>query len=88
MAMKRKTLIISIVMAISLLFICNAYALTTYAVIHLTLRVVPSLCMDLDDTSLQKGLEAEAFSEFKDSGLSVDKLDRGSTTVWRFTKTE
>jgi len=86
--MKRKTLMISIVIMISLLFISNSYALTTHAVIHLRMRVVSSLSLDLDDTSLRDGLEAEAFSEFEEKGLMIDKLRRGGSTIWRFTKTE
>jgi len=88
MAMKKKTLVITIVVLMSLLFIHNAYALTTHAVIRLTIKVVPTLALNLDDAGLNSGIEAEAFSELEESGIAVDKIERGDSTVWLFTKTE
>ena len=86
--MKRKTLILSIVVLMTLLFISNSYALTTRAVIHLRMRVVSALSLELDDASLNDKTEAEAFSELEEEGLIVDKLRRGDSTIWRITKTE
>lgn len=42
---------------------------------------------DLLHQSLERR-EAEAFSELKESGILVDKLRKGDTTLWLFTKTE
>lgn len=79
------------VIIVTLFFGEMAYALTTRAEIHLTVRVVGALSLDLENESLQQNLhrpDAEAFSELKESGILVDKLKKGNSTVWLFTKTE
>ncbi len=68
-----------------------AHALDTSATIYLTLRVVRPLSLNLEDAWLQENLErpeAEAFSEVKENGVLVDKLNTEDSTVWLFTKTE
>ena len=92
MAMKPKmvALIMLPVIIGALLFGNVAYALTTHHVIHLTVTVVGTLSLNLENEWLHQNLlkpEAEAFSELKDDIL-VDKLRKGDSTVWRFTKTE
>lgn len=91
MAMKRKALMGLLVIMVTLFFADMAYALSTRAEIHLTIRVVGALSLDLENESLQQNLEggeAEAFSELKEKGILVDKLNKGNSTVWLFTKTE
>ena len=83
--------VIMAVIIVTLFFVDLAHALTTRAEIHLTLRVVGALSLDLENESLYQNLErgeAEAFSELKDKGILVDKLRKGDTTLWLFTKTE
>ena len=75
----------------TLFFVDLAYALTRRAEIHLTLRVVGALSLDLENDLLHQNLkmgEAEAFSELKEEGILVDKLRKDNSTVWLFTKTE
>ncbi len=93
MTMKRKTVVLTmlaVIMAI-VLFGNVAYALSTYQVIHLRLRVVGALSLNLEDEWLSENLsdpKAEAFSELKEYGIEVDKLQRNNSMVWLFTKTE
>ena len=93
MTMKRKTavLVIAAVIIATLLGGNAAYALTTHATIYLTLRVVGSIALNLEDEWLQQNLSepsAEAFSALKEHDISVEKLQRNDSMVWRFTKTE
>ena len=93
MTMKRKT-VVWITMAVimtTLLFGNAAYALTTHQVIHLRIRVVGTLSLNLEDGWLNETLrnpKAEAFSELKEHGIYVNKLQQRDSTVWLFTKTE
>lgn len=80
-----------LVIMVTLFFIDTAYALSTRAEIHLTIKVVGALSLDLENGPLHQDLmggEAEAFSELKKNGILVDKLNKGNSTVWLFTKTE
>ena len=93
MAMKRKmkaVVIGAVIMAI-FLFGNTSYALTTSATIHLTVRVVGAISLNLEDQWLEQNLdrpEAEAFSELKDRDIYIDRLKRNDSMVWRFTKTQ
>ena len=93
MTMRCKTVVLimlAVIMAIVLLGNV-AYALTTHQVIHLRLRVVGALSLNLEDGWLDEVLrdpKAEAFSELKEHGIEVNKVQRNNSTVWLFTKTE
>ncbi|MBL7071623.1 MAG: hypothetical protein ISS26_05590 [Candidatus Omnitrophica bacterium] len=89
--MKRNALIGLIVVAVLLIFLGTSHALITRAEIHLSIRVVSSLSLDLNDGFLEKGLlgaGAETFSELRDQGIMIDKSRRGDSSIWIFTKTE
>jgi hypothetical protein len=93
MAMKwlKAASIMSIVIIATLIFANVCYALSTSAVIHLTVRVVRPLSLDLEDEMVYQNVmkpEAEAFSELKDGGVLVDRLRKGNNTIWLFTKTK
>jgi hypothetical protein len=92
MTMKRKTCIFVITVIIATSLLGNAaYALSTHHTIHLTLRVVGSVALDLEDSWLNENLReprAEAFSELKESGVHVDRIRKDDGTIWLFTKTE
>lgn len=93
MAMKRKMLVLVVlaIMMAALLFGNVAHALATRQVIHLRLRVVGTLSLNLEDEWLEQNLrnpKAEAFSGLKERGVYVNKLQTDNSTVWLFTKTE
>jgi hypothetical protein len=47
--------------------------------------------MNLEDDFINQNIdkpEAEAFSELKETGIIVDKLRKGDSFIWLFTKTE
>jgi len=59
--------------------------------IHVTIRVVGALALDLEDEWIRSKIDtpkAEAFSEIKDHGISVEKSRKGDSTLWLFTRTE
>ena len=91
MKLKTAALMMATVIIVTLLAGNAAYALSTREVIHLTFRVERPLSLNLNDEVLRQDLhkpEAEAFSELKEKGILVDKLKKGDSTVWLFTKTE
>ena len=92
---KRVVLVTSLVIMVTLMLTNVAYAgvteLKTRHVIHVRVIVPSSLSMNLEDGWVRQNLlkpEAEAFSELKDKGILVDKIRRGDSTLWLFTKTE
>ena len=93
MTVKAKTALRAVVPAIMLtLLLCNtAHALATSQTIHLTVRVVGALSLDLEDEWISENLsepKAEAFSELEESGILIDKYRKGDSTLWLFTKTQ
>ena len=63
----------------------------TFAVVNVTIIAPGSVAMDLGDDVISRGIErdgVEAFSELKESGIIVDKISKGDSTIWLFTKTE
>ena len=93
MTMKAKMFVPIIVAVIMVILLSGntAYALATRHVIHIRLRVVGVLSLNLEDGWLDQNFrdpKAEAFSELKEHGIFVDKLQRDDSTVWLFTKTE
>ena len=90
--MKFKTAALIAVVIISVFVFENTvYALATSATIRLTLRVVGTISLNLEDEWIEQALDdhkAEAFSELKKRDICVDKFQRDDSTIWRFTKTE
>ena len=87
-----KPIVIALIAAVIILFFGDmAYALTTRAEIHLTLRVVACLSLNLENDVFQNSsgeIGAEAFSELKKGGVIIDKIGKDESVVWLFTKTE
>ena len=93
MTMKAKMAVSIFLAVIMIMLLCGntAYALTTRQTIRLRVRVVGVLSLNLENELLEKNLlepEAEAFSELKEHGVSVEKLQRNNSMVWLFTKTK
>ena len=93
MTMKTKLLILLVGAVIIVALICSeeALALSTKQTIHLRLRVVRPVALNLEDGWIQKNLaepSAEAFHELKDLGIDINRISRNGEKVWLFTKTE
>ena len=96
MTMKAK--IVSLIMLAGIMFLLSgnlAYAapsdLQTSITIHVTIVIPSNVSLNLDDAWINQNLnspEAEAFSELKKDGIIVEKVKRGDSIVWLFTKTE
>lgn len=94
MAVKAKCIVliaITVIVALAMMVNISHAALSTTHTIHLTLVVVGALSMDLEDSWLNEGLadpKAEAFSELRENGMRIDRLEKNHAVVWLFTKTE
>ena len=93
MTVKPKTasLIMSIVIIIAVLAGNLAYAESISQSVYLTITVVCTLSLNIEEGSLMADSgkpTAEAFSEMKDHNIEVTKLVRNNSDVWLFTKTE
>ena len=83
-------LIVGVILS-SFLFVSTACARTTSATIRLTIRVVGSIALNLEDAWLEENLsdpKAEAFSELEEHGVHVERAQRNDSALWLFTKTE
>ncbi len=85
------SLIVTAAVAISVLAVNTARAESVSRSIRLTITVVGSLSLDIDEASLPADsgkISAEAFSEIKNHNIAVTKLARNNSNAWLFTKTE
>ena len=91
MKTKKALTIVSAIITLIMLSGNLAFALSTYERIFVTLYVEGEISMNLDDDLISQNIdkpEVEAFSELKEEGILVDKLRRGDSILWLFTKTE
>ncbi len=93
MVMKSKigVLILLSVITVTLLCANAAYARSISHEVHLVVRVVGVLSMNLENEWLRDNMvnpNAEAFSELKERNILVDKLIKDKSTIWLLTKTE
>lgn len=69
----------------------TAYADSVSQTIHLTITVVGTLSLNIDESTLSANSgkpDAEAFSDIKNHNIVVSKLVRDNSNLWLFTKTE
>ena len=93
MVMKSKIGILVLLSVITVTLLCAdaAYARSISQTVHLVVRVVGVLSMDLENEWLRDNMvnpNAEAFSELKEHNILVDKLRKDKSTIWLLTKTE
>ena len=91
MRLKKLAVILAMVIIATLLFTNYVYASSMSRQLRLTVTVVGTLSMDIENEVIHQSLikpEAEAFSELKDHGILIDKLTSDNSTVWLLTKTE
>ncbi|MBU4376348.1 MAG: hypothetical protein KKD29_02585 [Candidatus Omnitrophica bacterium] len=84
-------LIMAMVIMVSVVAGNVAYAESTSRSVYLTITVIGTLSLNVDEDSLTTDsgkINAEAFSEMKDHNIEVTKLVRNNSDVWLFTKTE
>lgn len=92
MTVKTLMKLVIITVAAGMIFLGpRAFADTYSQTIHLTLRVVGVVALDIDENWMQSengGLRAEAYTELAKNDINIDQTIRGDRTIWRFTKTE
>lgn len=93
MTMKPKIALLIIAMVIIMEVLAGnlAYAESISQSLYLTITVVGTLSLNIDEETLladSRKPAAEAFSEMKDHNIAVSKLVRDDSDVWLFTKTE
>jgi hypothetical protein len=94
--MKAKIALLIMLAGIVVLLSGNlAYAapsnLQTSITINVTMIIPSNVSLNLDEGWISQNLkspEAEAFSDLKKNGVLVEKVKRGDSTVWLFTKIE
>jgi len=90
------SLIILMLIMMAVLAGTTAYANSVSQTIHLTITVVGTLSLNIDENALpalagaaNSGKpEAEAFSDMRSHNIVISKLVRDNSNLWLFTKTE
>ncbi len=85
------SLIMSVVIIIAVLAGNYAYAESISQSVYLTITVVGTLSLNIEEDSLMADSgkpTAETFSTMKDHNIEVTKFVRNNSDVWLFTKTE
>ena len=89
--MKRTALLLAVLV---LLVFCDAALASEYkmqAVVCVIIHAPSHISMNLEDDIVARNPErpgVEAFSELKETGITVEKVARDDKTVWLFTKTD
>lgn len=88
---KAASLIMAVVIIMGVLAGNQAYAESISRSIHLSITVIGTLSLNIDEGTLMADSAkptSEAFSELKEHDIVVSKLTRDDSNVWLFTKTE
>jgi hypothetical protein len=88
---KLASLIILMVIMMAVLSGSLAYAESISRSVRLTITVVGTLSLNIDENALSANPgkpEAEAFSEIRNHNIVVSKFVRDDSNIWLFTKTE
>ena len=88
MKLRKLAVVMAMVIIATLVFTNYVYARSMSSQLRLTVTVVGTLSMDIENDVIRQSIEAEAFSGLKEHGILIDKLTSDNSTVWLLTKTE